>query len=174
MAYASASDVAAFCSNLITGAANFSDSTTPNITQVNAWLSSGCAIMEGYLTSVGYTPPPGTNTAAYIELRQLNAFYGAAMAEMARTNIRLTPGERTRGQQFEKMFWDGLDRLLKRDLSAVGMTYSHRGYIGGVSESDVETVKDDTDRVPTRFNRGVFDLPGTTRPQFSADDEEER
>ena len=164
-AYSSASDVSALCQNIINTEDGFTTSTSPTLTEVNSWLTSGCAIIESRLSSAGYSVPPSATTAVYGWLAELNTNYAVSRAEMSRTNIILGMGERTRGQLFEKAFWEGLDRLLKMDLSIAGLTKSNDAvlYAGGISISDKDIYDSDTDRVPGRFRRGQFDFPGTIR-----------
>jgi len=159
MAYCSTSDVAAYCSNLITGASDFSASTVPTQAQVTRWLSSGSALIDSALMQRGFAPVSDSSCTLYQEFSEMNALYGAAKAETARTNVRLAPGERTRGQVFAKEFADWLKELQSRDLSRAGLSYSHLGYVGGVSIADKDTVSSDTDRVSPRFNRDEFKNP---------------
>src|SRR5512135_2662394 len=92
-AYASASDVAAFCRNLLSACATFSTSTSPTLTDVNGWLGSGYSVINTYLGSVGYSVPVSATTTVYPWLTELNALFGAAKAEMSRANVVLGPGE---------------------------------------------------------------------------------
>lgn len=156
MAYCSASDVAAYCPQLLDGASTFSGSTKPTDAQVTKFMTSGCALINNALTAKGYTPP-ASGTAAYEQLNEINALYAAAIAEMTRTNQRLAPGERTRGQVFQKMFRDELAEFLAQDLSRAGLSYTTAGYVGGISETEKDNVNDDSDRVPNRFTTGQFD-----------------
>lgn len=166
MAYASASDVAVLCQNLLSGASNFSTSSSPTSSAVEAWLSSGCAVIETTLAGWGYEVPPASTTAVYVWLRDLNALFAAARAELSRTNITLTPGERTRGQLIEEMFWQGLAQLQQQDLTRAGLSRSQYGelYVGGISIDEKASWEADTDRVVPRFKREQFAFPGTVRP----------
>ena len=170
MAYASASDVAAWSQNILGGASTFSTSTSPTLTSVNNWLSSGCAVIETALAGEGYSIPPASGTRVYDWLTELNSLYTAARVELSRTNITLEPGARTRGQVFDEMFYAQLDRLLDMDLSGVGLSRATAGkvYAGGISISDKDDRRADTDRVQPRFKRGQFDFPGTIRPTTTA------
>ncbi len=159
-AYAETMDVAMYCSNLINGVADFSSTTTPTIANVVAWLNRGAAIINNRIKAAGYTLSVGYATDVWRELAELNAFYAVARAEMARTNVRLAVGERTRGQVFEEMFWKGLDKFIAQDLTQIGAGYIHGGYIGGTSISEKLSVESDSDRVAPRFIRGQFDNNG--------------
>lgn len=165
MAYASASDVSAFCQNLLNSEDNFTSSTCPTLTEVNVFLSSGCSIIETTLASKGYSIPVLSSATAYDWIKQLNTFYAVAQAEMSRTNVITGPGERTRSQQFSTMFESGLDRLVQMDLTVMGVTRSEAGvmYAGGTKVSEKEDWDADTDRVKPRFRRGQFASPGTLR-----------
>jgi len=167
MAYASGCDVGAFCRNLLGAAGpNFTDDTNPTLLAVDTWLSSGCAVLETKLKSRGYSTPVASTVSAYGWLTNLNALYAAARAEMSMTTVGLRVGERTRGQVFDKMFWDELERMLEMDLTMAGIARSATGtvYVGGIGVADKDSYEDDSDRVSPRFGRGVGAFPGTIRP----------
>ncbi len=166
MSYGSGSGVASRCGNTLAGASNFSASTVPSSCAVNGWLSTACAIIESRLSGGGYSVPPTANTIVYDWLVDLNNLYGSAQVEMSRVNVTLGPGERTRGQVFEKMFWDGLDRLCSTDLTLVGLSRISDDaiYVGGTTETQKDIWEDDTDRVVPRFTRGMHNFEGTIRP----------
>lgn len=111
--------------------------------------------------------PVPAGAQCYDEVANLESFYGAAMAEMSRANVRLGPGERTRGQVFMEMFDKGLDRLAKLDLTRAGVSKETYGvlYAGGISDSDREAVEEDTDRTEPRFKRDQFKYSGIVWPQ---------
>jgi len=165
MGYCSASDVSAICLGLLGGEEGFSTSTSPTLDQVNRWITSGCAVIETRLQGAGYSVPPGSTTSIYEALKDLNALYSAARAEMSRINAVLAPGMRTRGQLFRRMFWEELAEVLSMDLTQAGMSKASTAvlYAGGISEDDKQTVEAGTDRVEPRFGRAIFDYPGTTR-----------
>jgi len=167
VAYADKTDVNAFCKNLLGAASGFDTDTDPTLIFVDAWLSSGCAVLETQLGSHGYTTPVASTVAAYGWLTNLNALYAAARAEMSRTNVTLRVGERTRGQVFDKMFWDELKRMLDMDLTMAGVGRSATGvvYVGGISVADKQAKEGDSDRVGPKFQKGIFDFPGTIRPE---------
>jgi len=164
-AYASASDVGAYCQNVLGGASNFSASSSPNVTAVSNWLNAGGAVLEAHMSGWGYDVPVGATTVVYNWLTDLNTLYAAARVEMSRSNVVLSPGERTRGQVFDEMFRDGLKRLKGMDLSLAGATRSYGTlYVGGISDADKSTVVSDTDRTTPRVTRSMFNLPGTLQP----------
>ena len=55
-------------------------------------------------------------------------------------------------RQFDKL----LQRLVDLDLSRLGVAQTGKVYAGGISRSDKQAVASDTDRVPSRFERGQF------------------
>ena len=157
MAYASASNVAALCRNLLGDNTDFSTSTSPNLVSVNSWLSTGCSIIETRLTSIGIAAPVTGDTTVYQWVSYLNTLYAAAQAERSRINTIISPGERTRDMVLERDFWAGLDRLSEMDLDGAGLTKSYKAvYIGGISIADKESREDNSDRVVPRFYRNRF------------------
>ena len=170
MSYGSASGVAAITQNLISGQRNYSSSTSPTLQSVDSWLSSGCSIIETALLSKSYSVPVAATARVYGQIAHLEELYGAAMAELSRTNVRLGPGERTRGQVFLEMFNDGLAALMKLDLDDAGLTLATQSdstgvlYAGGISSADKSSVEDNTDRVEPRFTRGQFESAGVLWP----------
>lgn len=159
MGFCSSCDVAALTPNLVNAASDFSASTTPTQAQVNAWISAGSSLIDNALKARSYAVPIDATISPYIELRDLNALYAAGKAEMARTNVRLSPGERTRGQVFADDFQKGLKEFLRQDLSLAGLPHTNYGYVGGISLDEKDTIEDDSDRVASRFKRGQFDNP---------------
>ncbi len=166
MPYSSASNVASYCKNLLGEEYEFTYTTTPNIDQVNFWLSSGCSIIESCLNDNGYVTPVSASSAAYLWIQEIESLFAAARAEMSRTNVVLGPGERSRGQVFEEMFWDELDRLCKRDLTRNGVAKATSGkiHVGGISRARKTVVEQDGDRVQPRFERNQFRFPDTIDP----------
>ena len=169
MPYASGSDVAGYCQNILSGASTFGSSTSPTSSAVDNWLSSGCGVLEARLNGQGYSTPITLALPIYAWMRDLNALFAAARAELSRTNMTLAPGERSRGQVFDKMFWDGLKELLAHDLGLMGVSRLAGGrlYAGGTSIEEKDTWEDDSDRVSPRFRRGQFGFPGTEQPDAS-------
>ena len=92
MAYAVSSCVAAICPHLISGASDFSSSTSPTQGQVNSWLSSGSSIIDTKLAARGYSPI-GTTSAAYEMAAAINTDYGVDRAELSRLSSRVTKME---------------------------------------------------------------------------------
>jgi len=169
MAYSAASNVADYCPGLLDDGV-FTATTRPNKAAVERFLSSGCALIEGRLKSAGYdVPVPGT-AAVYDQIVDLETLYAAARAETVRMSARVAATERTRGQVFMDQFNQGIQELLKLDLSTMGVSYTGDLYAGGISRSDVTSQESDTDRVAPRFKRGQFAHPGTTRPSGTDSD----
>lgn len=154
MAYASASDVESLTRNLLGSSAEFDSSTSPTAIQVEAWLSSGCAAVEGYLGGT----VAGTSFA-YDLAKQANALFAAWMAERSRINTRVSSDERTRADMFKRDFDAILEILGDMDLADLGIdaNTTSSAWAGGISRSDRQTYISDTDRVPPRFYRGQFD-----------------
>ena len=176
MPYSETKDVAALCANLINASSDFSTTTLPSKANVEQWLNEGAAIINNRIAQAGFTVPTDPDASVTIELRAINTLYGCAMAELARTNIRLSPGERTRSGIFMDDFKKRLELFVKMDLSSMGFdSQDSNGYVGGISQSDKETVAGNGDRVPLRFSRGQFRVPGTLVPnEVPVDDEQER
>ena len=162
-AYATPSDVAALCRNLLGSASTFETSTSPTLASVNTWLSSGCSIIEAKINNLAYATPIVATATLYGWLVDLNTLYAAARAEMSRSNVVLSPGERTRGQVFDDMFWKQLKQLETMNLEMLGGVRSGLlsavgVYAGGISEADRATVESDTDRTVPRFTRGMLSM----------------
>jgi hypothetical protein len=166
MGYCSASDISSLTKNLLGSSGSFDSSTCPTVAQVNAWITSGCGVIESTLAGAKYSVPVASGTAAYDWLRNLNALYGAAWAEMSRTNVTLEPNQRTRGQVFLEEFWSQLEKLTKGDLTLAGLGRTSQGklYVGGISISDKQLREGNTDRVPPKFHKGLGSFPGTIEP----------
>ena len=162
MAYASASDVAALTRNLLGPATEYDDlSTCPTLSQVTAWLSSGCSLINSKLGSENLGPIP-QSSGAYDLAKEVNALFAAWMAERSRTNARIAADERTRADMLKKDFESLLDMLTGLDLSFMGvgeLTTTGTAYAGGISISDKSSVEGDADRVKPRFERDMFRNP---------------
>lgn len=164
MAYCDAERVAGYVGNLLGEERQFSADSDPTLDTVNMWLSSGCAFIEATLSSWKYSVPPAADSAVYGMCAELNALYAAAYAEMSRTNVLLEIGQRTRGQVFEKMFWDYLERMQRMDLTLAGATRSGVGgklFAGGLTQASKDEMTKD---IVGRFRRGMFRFPGTQNP----------
>ncbi len=156
MAYAVSSCVAALCRNLVSGASDFSSSTSPTDSQVNGWLSSGYSFINVQLSSKGYGVVPASS-AAYELAAQANALYGAWLAERSRTNARTSADERGRADMMKDDFDAQMKVLLDIDLSRMGVSQTSTAYMGGQSIADKDSVESNSDRVLPRFTRGMFD-----------------
>lgn len=166
MAYCSASDVGILCQNLLGKAEEFDTSTSPTLTAITMWLSTGCGLINTRLAGEGYSVPIPTTSEAYDVARQANALYGAWMAERSRLNTRTAVDERTRADMFRNDFYELLSQLIDSNLSLAGVSSQSQGkaYAGGISVSDKATVESDTDRIKSRFNRGQFRNPSAQEP----------
>lgn len=174
MTYASASDVALYCPEIIGADTEFTDATRPTRTHVERWLDKGYARINTALAGRGYNTPVSSGTTVYDTLVDLEALYAAARAQFARMSSRLAATERAKGQIYMRQFTDELTALLDGDLSMAGVSRSSTGklWAGGISKASKESYEDDTDRVEPRFERGQFLASGTELPGSNAIDEE--
>ena len=161
VAYASASDVAALCRNILGAASAFGSTTCPSSTQVDTWLTTGCSVIETKLAGCGGYGPIPTSSAAYGLAQQANAAYGGWWAERSRTIGGVNAGERTRADMLKKDFFDLLDMLCAMDLGSVGVPLTSNGvhpriHAGGISIDGKRTRENDSDRVTPRMVRGMF------------------
>lgn len=166
MPYASSSDVAAYCRNITGSEIDFTSETSPNIDQVNAWLSSGSVQIDLRILAKGYSVP-ASGTLAFNVFQDCNALYAAARVELSRTNVTLAPGQRTRGQVFDEMWKDCVKQALEGDLTFAGLQKNSTGgllYVGGISIDDKQNNEQDSDLVKGRFQRGQFDFEDTIQP----------
>lgn len=153
MGYCSSSDVAALCKNLTAGGSDFGSSTSPTQAQVNAWISTGCSLIDATLAGNGYGSIPATSVA-YGLAQQVNACYAAWMAERSRSNPRIGPDENNRADQLNKDYKQLLADLTGIDLSRMGVAQVSTAYAGGISVSDKAAIESDSNRVAPRFIRG--------------------
>lgn len=162
MGYCETTDVAALVSQIVSGSADFGTNTNPTKAQVQAFVSSGCALLDTLTQGNGYTPPASSN-AIYGIYKQANALYAAALAERRRTVDQTAPGVKSRSDllwadfKFHIGLLFGTEAATALDLASAGLaTNSTAGpYAGGISIDDIESQEDDTDRVPARFVRGM-------------------
>lgn len=170
MAYASSSDVGILTPHLLSGASDFSTSTCPSQSSINTWLSSGCAVINSKLASIGYGTIPA-NSAAYDFARQANALYGAWWAERSRLSARVSRDENTRDATFRKDFMDMLNLLTTLDLSRMGVSKSNQvpaNWAGGINVTDKEANENDSDIVQPRFGRDQFRNREGLKPRLSS------
>lgn len=160
MPYASASDVAPLCQNILSASPNFTANTKPASATVDVWLSSGSAIINTRLASKGYSPIP-ESSEAYGLAKAANGFYGAWLAQRGLLNQRSSADENDLAEQYKKDFEFHLDMLMELDLSMAGVpsTNKRTPYAGGISVADKSRQNADADRVKPRFERGQFRNP---------------
>lgn len=169
MAYATLEMVEAMCPML------FNQSNKPTDPDVRLWLDEGAAIIDGRLSSGGYSVPVAKTASAWPLVRNLNTFYAAAMAEQSKLVATSQAGETTRGEILERRFWDRLDKVMRLDLSGMGVTHTSDIYVGGISHAEKDSVESDSDRIMTTFRRGMHSYPGADTTEASTDyDEQER
>jgi hypothetical protein len=158
MAYSTCAQVAALIPNLLNGASSFDGldaAIRPSSAQLVTFMSSGCALIEVRVQSLGYSVPLSGGLGTFAG--DLEANFAAYRAELSRSSPRTAAGERSRADGFRKVFDDGLKMLADMDLSRAAGDYTSKFYAGGISEDDKDTVESDTDRVAPRFFRDVFD-----------------
>lgn len=167
MAYSSCQRVAGLLFNLLEGASDFDNmatTATPGSAQLIRFMSSGCAIINATLKSKGYGVPVASTSTVYDWLADVEANYVAYRAEMSRSSPRSAAGERTRADMFRRVFETELEALTNLDLTQMGLTLTRNWYVGGISESEKDSVKSDTDRVDSRYEEGQFDSGEVPRP----------
>ena len=172
MAYSTCSRVAALIPNILNSASDFNNlpaNVVPGSAALISFMSSGCALINTRLAGMGYSTPVGSGNAVYDFLADIEANYAAYRAEMARGSPRTAAGERTRADAFRRAFTDGLDMLGTMDLSRSSVAKTEAWYVGGISESEKQSVESNTDRVTPRFSRGLFGNPNAhSTPNSSA------
>ena len=169
MGYCSSSDISALTPHLVSGASDFTTSTSPTLAQVTAWISSGCSVVNAKLAVHGYGAI-STTSIAYEFARQANALYGAWMAERSRISARVTNDPNTRDRQFKRDFTDMIDMLVELDLTRMGVSRTNRqpdNWAGGVDVQDKDDNSSDTSIVQPRFARGQFDNIESQKPRIS-------
>lgn len=173
MAYASASDVAAYTPGLLDDG-EFTATSRPSRDDVARYLTAGDALIDTTLAGAGYSTPVGAAATVYNFVIDLSALYAAARAETTRLSARVAATERTRAQVLMEEFNNGLDMLVDQDLSRSGLTRAATGklYAGGISKADKKSVEGDTDRVVPRFERGQFRYSDTQTPGGTTTDTE--
>jgi len=154
MAYASASDVAALTRNLLGAYSNYGTSTSPTLTQVEAWLSAGCALINTTIFGRNYSQAVPEGSAAYEFISMANAQFAAWQAERSRTLASVNTNERTRADMFKKDFTDSLEMIKVLSLGQAGVAQVSNVYTGGISQSDKQAEEANQDRVNSRFVRG--------------------
>lgn len=181
MPYSSASRVAAMIPNLLNNASNFTDLDTvhnvctPGSAYLVGWQSAGCALIETKLKAAGFSTPVAVNDGLYDFIADTEATYVAYRAERANTSGRLAPGERGRAGELKHDFDSMLAEIVGIDLARAGMAYTAQWYVGGISDSEKDSVESDTDRVTSMFTRGQFANREVFPPDGNElDDDQER
>lgn len=170
MAYATIEMVKGMCPML------FNQTNKPTDPDVRLWLDEGAAIIDGRLSSGGYSVPIAKTASAWPLVRNLNTVYASAMAEQTKLVATSQAGETTRGEILERRFWDRLEKVLRLDLSGMGVSHSGSSvYVGGISHAEKNSVESDSDRIMTTFRRGMHSYPGAgTTEATITDNEQER
>lgn len=169
MAYGSASGVAALTPHLVVGGSNFTATTTPSASQVEAFLSDGARLMDVEFAGLGFTVPV-TNTSAKLVLAPVNEFYGASFAEAGPELGRAgPPGDLD--ETFKDSYWwrryrDAMDKLAAGNGFGLELIGASRGidvfepHVGGLSEDEKDEHWDDDDYVKPYFYSTMRDIRG--------------
>lgn len=167
--YCAASDVAALTKNILGGSTAFSASTVPTEDEVNAWITTGCGVLDVMLAAHGYSVPVPSTALAYQMLTRCNTLFAAARTEESRTNATYSSDDRGRGAIFDQQFSDCASSLFMLDLTLAGLsrTTTAKIYTGGISVSAKQEKEASTDRIIPRFSRDQFRFPGTLRQTTS-------
>jgi hypothetical protein len=144
--------------SLVKPASAFDTTTCPSLSDVEQWVTTGCAVITTHLAGLGYGVP-SSGTAIYEMLGQANALWAAALAEDSRISARISTDERTRGDRFLRQFDKLMERVAGMDLSRAGLSQTSVAFAGGISKASKDGYNSDTDRVPPRFVRGQFRNP---------------
>ena len=108
---------------------DISETSTPNTTQAEDWLSEGYTYINNALSGAGYVVPVGNTVAAYPALRALNNLYATAYALRAR-GMDVTEGKgESRSESYLKDFFARLKALADQDLTAQGLTVRGSGQV---------------------------------------------
>ena len=157
--YSSCALVAQMIPNLLNNASDF-DSIASNIApgefQLYRFMESGYSKINSHLKNRGWQHGIHSSCALHDVCADTEAAYVAMRAEMVRASPRVDENERSRIEQFEKQFDDGLEEILALDLTEWGMPYTKEYFYGSQTIGEVADVEDDTDRVKSRFRRGMF------------------
>jgi hypothetical protein len=148
--------------SLVKPASAFDTSTCPSLSDVEQWITTGCAVINTYLAGKGYGVPT-SGTALHEMLGQANALWAAALAEDSRVSARISADERTRGDRFYRQYEKLMAMVDRMDLSRAGLSQTSVAYAGGISKADVSSVESNSDRVKPRFKRGQFANPEAGR-----------
>ena len=170
MSYASASEVAAYTTNLLNGSPMFTETSQPSREQVKMFIDIGASQINAMVESNGYSTPIASTTAAYGKAKLCNIYFAVAQSELSRTTATVQQGERTRGQVFMDYYTECIGSLLNMDLSQAGADRKSTGtiYVGGTSKARKQARVDDTDRVDPAFTRGMHRFPNTLTPNSTA------
>ena len=173
--YGSASGVARKARFLLesTSASNFSASTAPTLTEMNALLLEGAREMDLEFAGTGLTTPLTASELKAV-LSPVNEYYGAAMAFFTRSVSRgFTDTEEGegRGGVWWGLFRKAMDRLVKDNCTALVRLGAGRAValsaglsVPSISIAEREDAYDDTDWDKPFFKRKLFDYDTGASP----------
>lgn len=147
--------VEAYCAHLTEDSA-FSTDTNPTKAQVEKWLTTSHALIAGWLLEFGYSSVQ-TDPVVLGILEEANAIDTVIKVELNNpTTINGEPNDRFKWFQSRrdelKEIIDGLG-LASMGATLEGDRTSLQISASGISKSDKQTVRDDTDAVQHRFRR---------------------
>lgn len=115
--YGSVDGVAAIVQNLTPSA-----SSHPTSDEITAWLEQGCAVINRYIATAGYSVPVGSGAALHHELVALNNLYAAAYTKRSQEVDAQTGEEEKRSEIWLREFHAQLSELAASNLAAMGAT----------------------------------------------------
>lgn len=106
---------------------DISESTTPNTTQAEGWLTEGYTYINNALSAAGYVVPVARTVLAFPALSALNNLYATAYALRARGLDAAEGKGESRSEAYLKDFFSRLKTLAEQDLTAQGLTLRPTG-----------------------------------------------
>ena len=162
--------VEAYCRHL-TNSGTFDTATSPTRTQVTAYLNLAGFEIAGVLVRSGYEV---TQIDAEVVgfLQNANAYQAVMSVELSVPTNDVTGEGNARFQEFKRRYQNLIDMISDTDvLDQLGATRTRSAsqYLiaTGLSRADKETVAEDTDHIPARFQRGLHRAPGIIGPTSS-------
>lgn len=161
MAYGSRAGTVPLVQHLLGSGTDFSASTKPTSTQVDAFLVDGSAILDGWLAEAGYTIPV-TDAEAVLILDHYAELFAAYKCELSRATGAYGAEGNDRGETFKRDFMEAQDLIKKSDalvnLGAARTKQEGKGFkVGGLSPTDKTDFEADTDRTQPIFKKGMFE-----------------
>lgn len=169
------SDVQSWCRHLTLGG-SFTSATQPTLTTVERWLTLSHHFVAGLLVSAGYSATQ-TDTEVVGILQHLNSIDAVIKIELSHPVTGIgEPNERFMAFMTER---EELIKLVtSKALETLGATtlpniQNQLVKATGISWSEKEDLATDTDHIPHRFRRGIFEHHETIAPLTGIDTREE-